>query len=68
MMVRPFDVRSQEFKRNPYPALAQMVEQGPLVKIKYPFIGPMWMTTTYEACNELLRDGRNFVRDARWRV
>ncbi|HVX62680.1 MAG TPA: cytochrome P450 [Pirellulales bacterium] len=65
MTVRPFDIRSQEFKRNPYPALAQMVEQGPLVKVKYPFIGDMWMTTTYEACNELLRDGRNFVRDAR---
>lgn len=65
MNVRPFDIGSQDFKRNPYATLAAMVEQGPLVKIKYPFVGPMWMTTTYEACNELLRDRQNFVRDAR---
>jgi cytochrome P450 len=60
-----FDLRSPEFKRNPYPTLAKMIAQGPLLRVKYPFIGPVWMTTTYEACNELLRDRQNFVRDAR---
>jgi len=60
-----FDIRSQDYKRNPYPTLARMVEQGPLLTAKYPLIGSMWMATTYEACNELLRDRENFVRDPR---
>ncbi len=60
-----FDIRSQDYKRNPYPTLARMVEQGPLIKARFPLIGNMWMTTTYEACNELLRDRQNFVRDPR---
>lgn len=65
MKTPPFDIGSQDYKRNPYPTLAAMVEQGPLIKVKYPFVGPVWMTTTYETCNELLRDRQHFVRDAR---
>lgn len=65
MKPRTIDVSSQDYKRNPYPTLARMVEQGPLLKIKYPFIGSFWIVTTYDAANELLRDRETFVRDPR---
>jgi cytochrome P450 len=60
-----FQILSQEYKRNPYPTLSRMLEQGPVVRIVYPFIGSFWAVTPYDAVNELLRDHRTFVRDAR---
>lgn len=65
MKRQAFDIISQEYKRNPYPTLARMLEQGPVVKIKYPFIGSFWAVTNYDAVNELLRDRHTFVRDPR---
>jgi cytochrome P450 len=58
-----FDISSQQYKRNPYPTLAQMIEQGPLVTMKYPFMGRYWAVTHYDAVNELMRDHNTFVRD-----
>lgn len=60
-----FDLRSQQYKRNPYPTLARLIAAGPLVNIKYPIIGRLWTATSYEAVNELLRDRQTFVRDSR---
>lgn len=65
MKWQAFDIASQDYKRNPYPTLTQMLEQGPVVKIRYPFIGSFWAVTTYDAVNELLRDRHTFVRDPR---
>lgn len=65
MRPRTFNLRSQDYKRNPYPALARLLAEGPLVKIKYPIFGGIWTATSYEAVNELLRDRQTFVRDPR---
>jgi cytochrome P450 len=65
MEAHVFDISSPQYKRNPYPILAQMIEQGPLVKMKYPFMGRYWAVTHYDAVNELLRDHKTFVRDPR---
>lgn len=65
MKRQSFDIASQDYKRNPYPTLAQMLEKGPVVKIRYPFIGSFWAVTPYDAVNELLRDRHTFVRDSR---
>lgn len=65
MMTRAFDLRSQDYKRNPFPTLARLVAEGPILKIKYPLIGSIWTATSYEAVNELLRDRQTFVRDPR---
>jgi cytochrome P450 len=65
MKPRLFDVASREYKRNPYPTLARMVAEGPVVRIRYPLIGTFWAVTTYDAVQELLRDHRTFVRDPR---
>lgn len=64
-MTYRFDITSQEFKSNPFPTLAQMREAGPVVRTKLPIMGSVWLVTTYEAVNELLRDHHRFVRDAK---
>ncbi len=65
MKPKTFEIASQEYKRNPYPTLAEMLEHGPIVTIKYPFIGKFLAVTNYEAVNDLLRDRETFVRDPR---
>jgi cytochrome P450 len=57
------DLQSQAFKQNPLPTFARMREVGPLIRTRMPLVGAkMWMTTTYEAVNELLRDHHRFVQ------
>jgi cytochrome P450 len=65
MKTQSFDILSQDYKRNPFPTLARMVEHGPIVRIKYPLVGSFWAVTTHAAVNEILRDRHTFVRDAR---
>lgn len=60
-----FDITSPEFKSNPFPTLARMREAGPVVRSKLPIVGKVWLVTTYETVNEVLRDHDRFVRDAR---
>jgi cytochrome P450 len=35
---------------------------GPLIRVRFPFFGAVWMTTTHAAAHELLRDHRRFVQ------
>jgi cytochrome P450 len=63
MHVRDFDLYSQAYKRNPYPTLAAMLAQAPVVRVRFPLFGKVWMATRYEAVNELLRERRTFVRE-----
>jgi len=58
-----FDFCSQDFKQNPFPSFARMRERGPVVRTKFPFFGSVWMATTYDAVNELLRDHHLFVQN-----
>jgi cytochrome P450 len=58
-----FDLSSQAFKENPFPTLARMRESGPLIRIKLPLVGKVWMATTYDAVNDLLRDHQQFVQN-----
>jgi cytochrome P450 len=57
-----FDLTSQTFKQNPYPTLARMRELGPVIRVRFPLIGKVWMATTYDAVNDLLRDHHRFVQ------
>jgi cytochrome P450 len=58
-----FDLTSQGFKNNPLPTLARMRDAGPLIRVHVPFFGKVWMATTYDAVNELLRDHRRFLQN-----
>jgi cytochrome P450 len=57
------DLCSQEFKQNPFPGLAALREAGPVARVRVPLLGKVWMATTYEAVNELLREHRRFVQN-----
>ena len=57
-----FDWRSQAFKQDPFPTLATMRELGPLIRVRFPLFGQVWMATTYGAVNDLLRDHHRFVQ------
>jgi cytochrome P450 len=55
------DLTSQAFKQNPFPTLARLRAAGPLVRIRLPIFGRVWLATTYDAVNDLLRDHQQFV-------
>jgi cytochrome P450 len=57
------DLRSQAFQQNPFPTLAGMRELGPVIRVRFPLFGKVWMVTTYDAVNDLLRDHQQFVRN-----
>jgi len=57
------DLQSDGFKQNPFPELERLRQVGPLFRTRVPFIGQIWMATTYEAVTELLRDHRRFVQN-----
>jgi cytochrome P450 len=58
-----FDLRNPALKTNPFPVLAQMRAAGPIVRARMPVIGSVWLATTYDAVNDLLRDHHNFVQN-----
>jgi hypothetical protein len=49
-----FDLTSQSFKREPFPTLARMREQGPVIRMRFPLFGKVWMATTYDAADHLV--------------
>jgi cytochrome P450 len=57
-----FDLTSQSFKREPFPTLARLRERGPVVRVRLPLLGKVWLATTYDAVNDLLRDHDRFVQ------
>src|SRR5262245_19836658 len=57
------DLPSQAFKQDPFPTLARMRELGPVIRVRFPLFGQVWMATTYEAVNDLLRDHHRFVQN-----
>jgi cytochrome P450 len=58
-----FDLSSQAFKQDPFPMLAAMREQGPLIRVRFPLFGKVWMATTFDAVNDLLRDHQRFLQN-----
>lgn len=58
-----FDLRGQDFLNDPAPLLARMQQAGPMVRVRVPVLGTIWMTTTDAAARQLLKDNENFSRD-----
>ena len=55
------DFTSQEYFRNPAAELAKLRAAGPVVEVRFPFVGTVWTTTTQELANQVLRDGETFT-------
>lgn len=48
------------FMADPAPYLADLRQQGPLVRTRLPIIGEIWIATTQEALGLVLKDNENF--------
>ena len=60
-----FDLTSADFKRDPFPTLRVMSQLSPIVRTKMPFLGNVWVTTTYASTSEVLRHKETFVTNPR---
>jgi cytochrome P450 len=57
----PVDFTSQAFFRDPAAGIERLRTAGPVVKIRFPIIGTVWITTTYELAARVLKDGDMFT-------
>src|SRR5262245_43002706 len=55
------DFTSQDFFRDPAAGIARLRMAGPGVKARFPIIGPVWVTTTYDATARVLKEGETFT-------
>lgn len=55
-------ITDQAFYRDPSPVFAKLRRQGPLVRIKIPILGRIWLTTTHSAATQVLKDSDNFTQ------
>jgi len=60
-MVQHVDFTSEAFFRNPEVGVASLRASGPVVTTKFPIIGRVWVTTTYEAAARVLKDSSVFT-------
>src|SRR5690349_7745104 len=50
------DFTSQEFFRDPAAVVKKLRASGPVVAIKFPLVGKVWATTTYDLAARVLKD------------
>lgn len=55
-----YNLADPDFLIDPSPMLAQMRAEGPLVRVKLPIVGKMWVTTTYAATAEIVKGKDKF--------
>jgi cytochrome P450 len=60
-MTLPVDFTSQDFFRDPAAVVGKLRAAGPLVEVRYPLIGRIWMTTTQDMAARVLKDPELFT-------
>jgi cytochrome P450 len=60
-----FDFDGTASKADPFAFFASLREAGPVIPVKLPFVGKVWITTTYEATSAMVKDNVLFVQEAR---
>ncbi len=55
------DFTSEAFSRDPGEAVARLRAAGPVVATKFPIVGKVWVTTTYETTAHVLKDSSVFT-------
>lgn len=60
-MAQHIDFAAEAFFRDPGAAVAQLRASGPIVASRFPMVGPVWVTTTYEAAAQVLKDSASFT-------
>ena len=54
-----------EYRASPFEAFGRLRELGALVPARLPLLGNLWLVTTYEAVDEVLKNDKLFCRDPR---
>jgi cytochrome P450 PksS len=60
-MTLRMDFTSQDFFRDPIAAVKKLRAAGPVVEVRLPIIGRVWMTTTHEMASRVLKDSQVFT-------
>ena len=60
-MARQVDFTSEAFFRDPAAGIASLRASGPVVATRFPIIGKVWVTTTYETTARVLKDSTIFT-------
>lgn len=60
-MAASVDFTSQEFFRDPSAGIARMRAVGSAVQVKFPIVGKVWVTTTFDATSRVLKDSETFT-------
>jgi cytochrome P450 len=60
-MTLRIDLASQDFFRDPAAGVKRLQAAGPVVEVKFPIIGRVWMTTTQETAAAVLKDSQAFT-------
>jgi cytochrome P450 len=58
--VMQINLSSQDYFRNPTAAIEKLRSEGPVVERRVPIIGRLWMTTTEEMADRVLKDNDTF--------
>src|SRR6266403_1837779 len=61
LMTMRVDFTSQEFFRNPAAGIERLRACGPVVETRFPIVGRVWITTTYDATARVLKDSTTFT-------
>ena len=61
MVMVKFDITSQAYFRNPPAEIARLRAMGPVVEIRFPIIGRVWIATTQELAGRILKECRTFT-------
>jgi cytochrome P450 PksS len=57
----PLDFSSQDYFRNPAPTLEKLISAGQLVEVRFPIVGKVWTTTTWDLADHVLSDSETFT-------
>ncbi|WP_454629815.1 cytochrome P450 [Bradyrhizobium cenepequi] len=60
-MATRIDFTSDEFFRDPAAAVAALRASAPVVATRFPIVGKVWVTTTYETTAQVLKDSSTFT-------
>lgn len=52
---------NQSYFRDPTAEIERLRRSGPIVKVRFPIIGEVWITTTYEDAGRILKDSETFT-------
>ena len=55
------DFTSQEYFRNPSAEIERLRASGPVVEVRFPIVGKVWITTTHALADRVLKDGATFA-------